>query len=242
MNFSNKESTKVWVSRLSQCQSPSLLRTYKNLLSAEENVRLNTLVFERDKRSYLISRALIRTLLSHHTGIEPSELKFGTGKYGKPYLTHPKLSSGSIHFNLSHTADLAIACVSFGNMVGIDTEATLGAPPLEIMREHFTQGEVLELMACAPGARFDHFWAVWTLKECCTKATGIGLSTPLNQLSFSLLRQGEIQLLTKPVSPFFEKPWWFAQWRPTPNHMAALCLEWDERTEPLVNVYECVVV
>lgn len=240
MNLPNKGSATVWVSRFGQCQSPSLLSTYKNLLSVEEHERLNTLVFERDKRSYLISRALIRTLLSQYTETEPGKLTFGAGKYGKPHLTHPNLAPGSIHFNLSHTDDLAIACISFGNMVGIDIESTLGAPPMEVMRDHFTSDEISELMACPLDARFDRFWSVWTLKESCIKATGEGLSTPLNQLGFSLIRQGGIRLLTKPESPSFEKLWWFAQWRPSPHYMAALCLEWNERTEPLVKIYECV--
>lgn len=240
MNFLMSGQSIVWMARFSQCQSPSLLIDYKNLLSCDERERLSAFVFERERLSYLISRALIRTLLSRYTALTPNELTFGAGQYGKPYLDHPRFARNSINFNMSHTHDMAIACISFANAVGIDIESTLGSPPFEIMQDHFTPGEVSELLACSPASRAERFWSVWTLKESCIKATGDGLSAPLNQLDFSFGQPDEIKLLTTPDSPAFAKPWWFAQWRPSPQHTAALCLEQTSQIEPCVSFYECV--
>ena len=41
-------------------------------------------VFERDRRQFLITRALVRTMLSRYAEVAPRDWRFVTNQYGRP--------------------------------------------------------------------------------------------------------------------------------------------------------------
>ncbi len=120
--------------------------------------RAARLVRERDRRRHLASHAALRHLLGERG-------PWVRGAYGKPALAVPPP-----HFNLSRRDGAAAVALSMTHEVGVDVE-TLRAidDARELAALHFTPGE-REGVADDAG-----FLRVWTRKEACMKATGLGL-------------------------------------------------------------------
>jgi len=64
------------------------------------------------------ARWALREILSRYLGLPAGELRFETGRYGKPRLANP---SGEPAFNLSHSGSLALVAVA-RREVGVDVE------------------------------------------------------------------------------------------------------------------------
>src|SRR5689334_11223332 len=59
---------------------------YRELLNAAEKEQEKRFYFARDQRRYLITRALVRTVLSRYVSIAPKEWSFSTNAYGRPEI------------------------------------------------------------------------------------------------------------------------------------------------------------
>jgi 4'-phosphopantetheinyl transferase len=117
-------------------------------------------VREADRRRHLASHAALQALLGGAAWLR--------GAHGKPALATPPP-----HFNLSRRDGVAAVALSHTHEVGVDVETLR---PIDDARElaalHFTPRE---REAVADDAAF---LRVWTRKEACMKATGLGLSLP----------------------------------------------------------------
>lgn len=125
-------------------------------------LRASRFVRDTERRRYLASHAALRHALR-------AAGPFTTGDHGKPALASPPP-----HFNLSRRDGWAAIAVSATHEVGVDIETLRpidDAPQLAAL--HFTPQEQAALQA----GDADHaFLRVWTRKEACMKATGLGLS------------------------------------------------------------------
>ncbi|MDE1997881.1 MAG: 4'-phosphopantetheinyl transferase superfamily protein [Burkholderiales bacterium] len=213
----------IWSVSLQECLDISLLAQYEGLLSQDERKRWTQFMFEKDRHCYLVSRALLRTVLANILAVHPSEVCFGKSSKGKPFLTHPK--GGELSFNLTHCEDMVLLAVANRGQIGIDVEPSTRSAPLDIAYQYFAEHEVRSLKACAPKLRDEYFFALWTLKESYVKATGQGLSTPLHSFGFSFDRAKEIVLSGDSAWSVNPNNWCFTQWRASPTHIAALCIE-----------------
>ena len=74
----------VWRAELDQADA--LCTEPYNLLSSDEKERANRFRFDRDKNRFIASRAILRTILSRYSGVEPGSLTFIYGTHGKPEL------------------------------------------------------------------------------------------------------------------------------------------------------------
>ncbi len=158
---------------------------YRVLLPADELAACDRFVFPEGRRECLISRVLIRSVLSSYTGDDPSIWKFSANRYGKPSIAHP--ADCPLRFNLSHTAGLVVCAVSREAEVGIDAEDTRRRMADESIAQHyFAPEEVALLEAAPPEDRPLRFLQFWTLKEAFVKAHGSGLSIPLKDFAFEL--------------------------------------------------------
>jgi 4'-phosphopantetheinyl transferase len=92
-----------------------------DLLSDQERRRADAFFFECDARRFVVSHAVLRTLLSRSTGIPARELKFRTERGRKPVL---ETQSGQpIHFSLSRSEELVL--IGFApRPLGVDLEWT----------------------------------------------------------------------------------------------------------------------
>src|SRR5437763_959951 len=80
--------------------------------------------FARDRRRYLVTRALVRTVLSRYMDIAPREWAFAVNDYGRPLITNAAAAARQISFNVSHTDSLIILAIAQGHELGVDVENT----------------------------------------------------------------------------------------------------------------------
>ncbi|HIR00604.1 MAG TPA: 4'-phosphopantetheinyl transferase superfamily protein [Candidatus Scybalocola faecavium] len=142
------------------------------------------------REKYKIEHSLGRSLLSmglkelFAIHIPPHLLENALIKnpYGKPALKdYP-----GIYFNISHCSGLA-ACAFANEDIGMDLEQIHAFSP-SILKKVLTQGEqkFLDQFKDVPSLYEECFIRFWTLKESVIKQSGMGLSMPLTEFSFTL--------------------------------------------------------
>jgi len=152
------------------------------LLDSDERERANGFYFARDRYDYIAAHGLLRLVLGRQLGVDPRALRFGRGRHGKPHLVPPT----ELRFNLSHTHGLIAVAFCRGRDVGVDVEAVREASKIEaIGRQFFSPEEVEDILALPPADQRAAFFRCWTRKEALIKATGMGLSLPLDTFRVS---------------------------------------------------------
>jgi phosphopantetheinyl transferase len=76
------------------------------------------------------SRWALREILGRYLGLPANELRFETGRHGKPRLATPE---GELAFNLSHSSSLALVAVA-RREVGVDVERIRTKRPVDFYR------------------------------------------------------------------------------------------------------------
>jgi len=131
------------------------------------------------RQEFVKTRALLRLLLSKHTGQPVSSLRFATGASGKPVL----LGSHGVHFNVSHSDGTALIAIASAE-VGIDIECIDGSVDYPGVAESVFSRSEIEMLRNAPETRRGEvFFSIWTRKEAYLKATGAGFSSDLPKIS-----------------------------------------------------------
>ena len=144
-------------------------------LSADEIERAERFQFRKDKEQYVLSRGLLREILSRYSGIHPEKLKFRYGAHGKPFLIVEGQEAG-FPFNLSHTQGAVVCAVSRDCEVGVDIECL--SPEVKdpvFVERYFSPEEVAVLARLNPDVRQRFVLVCWVRKEAYAKAKGEGL-------------------------------------------------------------------
>ena len=192
----------IWLCYENQIDDASLLRCYEGLLSEDERQKRSRFYFAEDRHRYLVTRAMVRSVLSLYRPSQEQDWFFSTNEYGKPFI-----SSESLQFNISHTKGLIVMAVSEDFELGIDVEhearKNTGA---EIADRFFSPIEIEQLRQTDPDAFLDF----WTLKEAYIKAQGKGLALPLDSFSF-VLDQQQIRFQSPAIADV--DAWRFYLWR-----------------------------
>lgn len=155
--------------------SASLVKKMEACLAAEEKERAQRLVRWQDRKRWIVSRGLLRHLLSAVTGEEAEKLCFQYGLHGKPVLR-----GYDCPFNLSHSHDWVVIAVSPSSPVGVDVERV--CPDLEadkLIDLVMSPSEKTEWKKLPAEGRLVAFFRLWTRKEAVVKAAGEGLSRSL---------------------------------------------------------------
>ena len=153
--------------------------------------------FEKDQHSCLVTRALVRTVLSKYADVSPSAWRFVTNEYGRPEIDEPQ-DARWLKFNLSHTKGLIALIVARDREVGVDVEdRERTGRLLNVADRYFSPQEVNALRALPEKDKLDRFFLYWTLKESYIKARGMGLAIPLSQFSFAIASDISIAFDTK---------------------------------------------
>ena len=184
MQISSKQ-VHLYFSWPEQISDQSLLGRYESLLSADERTRMSRFHFARNRHSYLVTRALIRTSLSAYYPVDPETWRFGTNRYGKPEISHP-YASLPVRFNLSHTDGLIVCAITRDHAIGVDVEDLHRSTQsgLSNLSSYFSKREAADLCALPTEQQKHRFFDYWTLKESYIKARGEGLAIPLGGFSF----------------------------------------------------------
>lgn len=210
---------------------------YFSLLSAEEKQAQQRFVFKKDRRRYLVTRALVRTILSRYKRIAPADWAFTRNQYGCPRIADNVNPEAHIHFNLSHTQGMIVLAVTKARAVGVDVENTqICDISIDIADRFFAPNEVKVLRGTQENYQKDRFFEYWTFKESYIKARGMGLSIPLDQFSFELSRPGAVSFQVASDLGDSASRWCFWQFRPSPDHIVALCAEYA----PIVSVMQTI--
>jgi len=155
-------------------------------LSDDERARANRFVFKQNRDAFIAARGALRRTLALYLQADPTSLRFDYTSHGKPAINSAD-NPQDLRFNLSHSAGMALLALTQGCEVGIDIEKVRADfPYLEIAQQFFTAAEYAALCATAPALQAETFFNYWTHKEALIKATGVGLSVPLNQFEVSL--------------------------------------------------------
>ncbi|MEM9326220.1 MAG: 4'-phosphopantetheinyl transferase superfamily protein [Bacteroidota bacterium] len=160
--------------------------------------------FEKDRSSFVVTRATLRSLLGLYLGIPARTVTFTYSKYGKPSLS----TGQDLYFNVSHSGLMALAGFSIDEPIGVDIEERVDSSDLRLTaRRVFTDLELAELNNLAPEQYTEGFYNAWTRKEAFIKAVGHGLSFPLKEFSVSLAPNKQAQLLETKFDPNEKEHW-----------------------------------
>lgn len=189
------------------------LGEYESLMTDDERARHRRYHFERDRDTFLATRALVRAVLSHYAEVAPPDWRFGAAEAGKPFAV-----GSDIAFNLTNTSGLVACAVAGGGAVGVDAERIDHRGDLDaVARRFFSPREA------AATHDLERFFEIWTLKESYLKARGVGLGLPLDQFWFELDAPPRIHF----ESGIDDDPrrWQFASLRVSPQHILAVAGE-----------------
>jgi 4'-phosphopantetheinyl transferase len=230
----------LWCTFYSVLENEGLLREYRSLLSESERQQELRFHFARDQRRYLITRALVRTVLSRYADVGPREWVFAVNDYGRPLIANVAATAGKLSFNVSHTDGLIVLAVAHGHEVGVDVENTSArAACIDIADRFFAPAEVRALHELPQARQQQRFFEYWTLKESYIKARSMGLSIPLDHFSFDLREDG-IDIAIHPEQHDRPQRWRFWQMFLGPDYLAALCAERVSREPPSLVVRSVV--
>jgi 4'-phosphopantetheinyl transferase len=230
----------LWCTYISEIGEDSLLSRYDALLSADERARRARFRFARDQRRYLVTRALVRTVLSRYAAVRPEDWAFSEGPRGRPSIARPLAACG-LEFNISHSADLVVLGVTSGRTLGIDTESIAAREAdIEGLDRYFAPQESAALLSLPPGERRRRFFELWTLKESYIKARGMGLAIPLDSFRFELAGERGLTLHMRPELGDSPDRWRLWQLLLRPDYLAAICAARGESVPPRITVREIV--
>jgi 4'-phosphopantetheinyl transferase len=144
------------------------------------------------RRRYAIARGALRSILGRHMNIAPSEVVFGYGSHGKPFVAYP-LERLGLHFNVAHTVDIALIAAVTGHRVGIDIERHREIPDLDhIIERYFNDEEKAFIRSMTNEEQLKRFLTLWTRKEATAKAFGLDLMAALTYLKIPVYPMGDL--------------------------------------------------
>lgn len=215
-------SNNVHVWRVSLRAASVNVKSLFRLLTHDEIDRALRFHFQRDRDHFVVVRGVLRILLGTYIQIPPEQIRFQYSVHGRPSLA-PDQSDMMLDFNVSHSHELALLAFSRGRAVGIDLEYVRQDIVHEKIAEHFFSAqEVASLQTLSDNQRTAAFFNCWTRKEAFIKATGDGLTRPLDQFSVSLVPGEAAKLLAIQGQPEELSKWFIQNLEPGPGYAAAL--------------------
>jgi 4'-phosphopantetheinyl transferase len=216
----------IWLAFYAEICDAAQLAAIRALLSDVEREQVARFRFADDRQRCLVTRAMVRTVLSRYAPIAPAEWTFSTNDFGRPEISNAAAEARGLCFNLSHSRGLIALGVSRRCRVGVDVENIRTRDVSAGIAEHFfAPGEAAALAGVAPDRRQDRFFEYWTFKESYIKARGMGLSIPLDRFSMHFPHDRAVRLDIDPELGDDGSRWRLWQFRPTPAHLLAVCAQ-----------------
>jgi 4'-phosphopantetheinyl transferase len=157
------------------------------LLSEVERRRACGLMRERDHQTYVITRALLRSILGSLLDRAPHEVNLSQpcrvcgAAHGKPRLVGADAAAG-LRFSVSHSGGWALIAACAECDVGVDVEvpsqAVFNGLPLWV----YSAEERHSFEGLAPRRAVAAFCSLWTRKEAYLKGLGVGLVVDLDSV------------------------------------------------------------
>ena len=213
----------LWRAKLDQ--SHECVKQLTQILSDEEQRKVERFHFDKDKKHFIVTRGVLRTILSHYLGVEPNCLQFGYSSHGKPYLAE-KSKGEEICFNLSHSHSLSLYAFARRRQIGIDIEYIRPITETDrIVARFFSSHEHAIWQKLPKDQKQVAFFNCWTRKEAYIKARGEGLSLPLDQFDVSFAPGEPPALLATSGASNESSRWLLQALQPSLGYVAALFVE-----------------
>ncbi|MBR3149966.1 MAG: 4'-phosphopantetheinyl transferase superfamily protein [Eubacterium sp.] len=206
-------STKLYVLDCDALKDGELYRRYYEAMPQVRKNKIDKTKFDSDKRLSLGAGILLKRALD---GFDTS--KIISKEFKKPYIEGCPLS-----FNLSHSGKYAAAAVSKSN-VGCDIQQITPISDKVAKRFFCPSEQELIMKAGNEEKQREMFFRLWTLKESFIKATGDGMSLPLNEFCISL--DGDTPSVEQAVN---DKKYSFSEFGIDDNYRLAVCVESGEK-------------
>lgn len=205
--------------------------------SPEEHARARRFRSEQDKQRFLARRGILRTILSQYGAGPPRHQRFTSTRYGRPAL-EPLPDQPPLEFNTSHSQALFLCAVARTLTVGVDVEYVRAMRDAEqVAARFFAPGEYAAWRSLSGQDRLEGFFVCWTRKEAYIKATGEGLTRPLDSFEVSPGLEEPPRLLHDARDPQNVSCFGFHNLRPAAGYVASLavqgrhasieCWQWD---------------
>jgi 4'-phosphopantetheinyl transferase len=196
-------------------------------LASEERKRASEFRFDDPRRRYVIARGALRRLLGTYLISHPSEIELTIDGNQKPILANQH-AAAELHFNVSHSGDLAVIGLALGCEVGIDVEELRAVCHLEqIARRFFHPLETNAVLSTPVSDRNLAFLRCWTAKESILKAWGTGIVG--NLAGFQVPIENDWKGWVECSAGFADEHrsrYWLEQLTPCDNYVAAItCVE-----------------
>jgi len=165
-------SADVWFARIGE-HARDIDRFSRDLLSREERGRLTEYRLREAAERYVVTRSLVRAVLSEHLGVHAQDIAVSRTDMGKPIVSH------GTQFNVSHSGDLVVLAVCHDRPVGIDIERRREVARVDaLVKRWLTERERQEIaVLVGRGASMsDAFLRIWSAKEARLKALGVGIA------------------------------------------------------------------
>jgi len=202
------------------------------VLTPREHEQCGRFVRAGDRARCSAARGSLRIVLSKYISAQPQSLPIAAEASGKPFL-----ASSDLHFNVSHSDDLAVIAVCRGLRIGVDIERIREIRDMHAMLDaFFSRDEQAFLLSRTGEERTRFFFLLWTRREAAAKAVGLGIYEAFTR--FSLPLQGrEMTGFTVELPQRREDggsaSWWIRDLDPAPGFAGALCVE-RANPEPLL--------
>ena len=201
------------------------IQKLSHTLSIDEKARAERFRFEQDKNRFIVATGTLRTILGRYLNLEPSRVRFCYGKYGKPRLADT-VGNGTIHFNLSHSAGIALYGFTRDYTIGVDIERIHDIPEMdEIVDQFFSMREKDVFRSLAEDMKKEAFFNCWTRKEAFMKAIGDGLWRPLDKFDISFAPGKPARLLSVEGDSKEASGWCIQELNPGRGFAAAFAVE-----------------
>jgi 4'-phosphopantetheinyl transferase len=151
-----------------------------------------------DRERYLAARMLLRHALTKVSGerIAPRDWRYTEGPFGKPVMAP---GFPALEFNVSHSESCVAVGISTNGSIGIDVECLDPTRRAGIVYEVLAESERDRLQKLPADQQWPDFVRIWTAKEACSKALGLGLSLDFQTIEVQLdpLR---VRLIDRPAN------------------------------------------
>jgi 4'-phosphopantetheinyl transferase len=217
----------VWRARLDRLIEDESTRAA--LLSADEKERAARFYRQLDRDRFVVTRELLRFILSRYLDASPSSLRFVKNEHGKPCLTG---SGEALSFNVSHSGNVVLLAFARRRALGVDVERLDATVDCDRLAKRLFSPAELAQLAHFTGAeeRVRAFFRCWTRKEAYIKGQGAGMALGLRSFDVTLDRGEPVRLLATRPDPQEARRWQLRNLQPAHGYAAALAVEgWNWR-------------
>jgi 4'-phosphopantetheinyl transferase len=212
------------------------LENLLGILQPDEFERAKKFYFEKDRNRFIAARSILRSILGLYLNENPDQIKIGYTSFGKPVLV-PGSYFQNLHFNLSHSENLALLAIASEGNVGIDIEQIRYDLDIEALASRFfSKEEICVLEKMDAEKKMEVFFQLWTRKEAFLKATGKGLSFPMEHCDVSSADNRNFSPVIIPITDISDQSnWYVMDLEPAKEYMAAIA---SDRPNMLISLWD----